>query len=84
MPMPLDVEVTYKDGSKETYYIPLRIMRGEKANESDQKRTVLADWPWTHPDYEFEIKGKEVSAIKIDPSFRMADVDRNNNEYSKE
>lgn len=79
MPMPLDVEVTFSDGSKQLYYIPLRIMRGEKANESDLERTVLPDWPWTHPTYSFKTE-KEIKSVVIDPSGRMADIERDNNE----
>ncbi|MEL7148633.1 MAG: M1 family peptidase, partial [Bacteroidota bacterium] len=82
MPMPLDIEVTFTDGTKEMYYIPLRIMRGEKANESDLSRKVLPDWPWTHPTYSFKTK-KTIQSIEIDPSKRMADVNRDNNTISK-
>ena len=53
MPMPIDVLVEYTDGSSEIFYIPLRIMRGEKPAENDLKRTILEDWPWTNPSYTF-------------------------------
>ena len=81
MPMPLDIEVEYVDGSHELFYIPLGIMRGEKKNETDKKRTILEDWSWTHPEYEFTVQGKEVKSITIDKTSRMADVDKNNNIY---
>lgn len=32
MPMPLDIMVTYVDGSKESFYAPLQMMRGIKEN----------------------------------------------------
>ncbi|GAA4846764.1 M1 family metallopeptidase [Algivirga pacifica] len=84
MPMPLDLQVTYTDGSKELFYIPLSIMRGEKAAENSQKRTVLNDWPWTHPTYTLEVtNGKQVEQVVIDPSGRMADIDQSNNTYQK-
>ncbi|MGB3467519.1 MAG: M1 family metallopeptidase [Cyclobacteriaceae bacterium] len=83
MPMPLDIEVTFEDGSKKLYYIPLVMMRGEKANESPMDRVVLNDWPWTHPEYTFTIEGKSVSSITIDKSSRMADVNKVNNVYNK-
>lgn len=82
MPMPLDIEVTFKDGSKVQYYIPLRIMRGEKPQEDKSlPREILADWPWTNPEYTFAIpqKANIIKLIEIDPSERMADVDRENN-----
>ncbi|MEZ2413691.1 M1 family metallopeptidase [Muriicola sp. E247] len=82
MPMPLDILVVYNDGTQETFYIPLRMMRGEKENPYGQvKRTVLEDWPWAYPDYRFELS-KPVSSIKavvIDPSQLMADIGVNNN-----
>ena len=81
MPMPLDVTVTYTNGQKEVFYIPLRMMRGEKPAEGGIKRTVLADWPWTHPSYTFLIPSEkaEISSVEIDTSERMADLDRTDN-----
>ncbi|MEH0154955.1 M1 family metallopeptidase [Limibacter armeniacum] len=82
MPMPIDLLVEYEDGSSEMFYIPLQIMRGEKANEDESiNRTVKEDWPWTHPHYTIEVKGKAVKSATIDPSGRMADVDQENNTY---
>ncbi|HQY17764.1 MAG TPA: M1 family metallopeptidase, partial [Ferruginibacter sp.] len=34
MPMPVDIEVTYKDGSKEMHNVPLNLMYGAKKNEN--------------------------------------------------
>ena len=86
MPMPVDVVVTYTDSTQEYYYLPLRIMRGEK-NETytAAERIVLEDWPWTHPTYDFTLpKGiKEIQSVVIDPSYRMADVNRKDNYYPK-
>ena len=87
MPMPVDVVVTTKKGEQLYYTIPLRIMRGEKTMDSKQKYEVAPkDWAWTHADYELfiPIKGKKIEKIEIDPSFRMADLDRTNNTYVKE
>ena len=86
MPMPIDIEVTYKNGKKEVFNIPLRIMRGNKpAPSTDIAYTVLPDWPWVNTTYEFEIpvKLKKITAIKIDPSGAMADIDLGNNSYTK-
>ena len=79
MPMPLDIEVEYTDGTSEWYNIPLRIMRGEKPLASNVK--ILNDWAWAYPTYSFSIN-KPKSAIKsitIDPKQLMADVDKTNN-----
>ena len=81
MPMPIDLYVTYEDGSQELFYIPLRMMWGEKPNPFNElKRTVLDDWPWTNPTYSFEINnGKKVKNMVIDATQRMADINPENN-----
>ncbi len=87
MPMPIDVLVVYNDGSKETFYAPLRMMRGEKENPYENiKRTVLQDWTWADPNYSFTIDRPldTIRAIQIDPSMLMADIDLNNNMWQPE
>jgi len=83
MPMPIDLYVTYDDGSQESFYIPLRMMRGEKENPYPaMKRSVLPDWPWAYPTYDVEItNGKTITNMKIDASQRMADINPENNTY---
>ncbi len=86
LPMPLDIKVVYKDGKEEWINIPLRIMRGEKIAEKDmEKFSVKADWPWTFPTYELilDCEDEDIESIEIDPSKRMADIDRSNNIYPK-
>ncbi|WP_291098045.1 MULTISPECIES: M1 family metallopeptidase [unclassified Flavobacterium] len=84
MPMPIDLTVEYVDGTMESFYIPLRMMSFEKGNPNlTVKRTVLSDWAWAYPTFEFSIS-KAKSAVKkitIDPSGLMADVKRENNVY---
>ena len=83
-PMPIDVLVEYMDGSKESFYIPLRMMHFEKDNPTPTiKRTILEDWTWANPNYFFEIpQGKSsIKKITLDPSGLMADVKRENNVY---
>ena len=83
MGMPIDLDVTYKDGTKEQFYIPLQMMRGEKPmNFKGLKRTLVKDWAWAYPTYSLEIdNGKEILAIEIDGSQTMADVNRENNVF---
>jgi hypothetical protein len=85
MPMPVDLFVTYEDGTQESYYIPLQMMRGEKPNPyPNLQRVVLTDWPWAFPEYIFEIdNGKKVKNITIDISKRMADIDPDNNTFEQ-
>ncbi len=82
MPMPLDILVVYKDGTRETFYAPLRMMRGEKDNPYPAlERTILPDWPWANPVYELSLARPltDIQAIALDPSQLMADVDAENN-----
>ena len=82
MPMPMDILVEYVDGSKEAYYVPLRMMSYEKENPTQEiKRTVLRDWAWAETNYVFEISKSKSSIKKItlDPSGWMADVKKDNN-----
>jgi len=81
MPMPIDVLITYKDGSKEWHYIPLNLMYGNKPTEDDITRIIHSEWKWTHPTYNFSIDKKliDIKSVEIDPSFRMADINRANN-----
>lgn len=85
MPMPIDLYVTYEDGTQELYYIPLRMMRNEKPNETSLKRTVLNDWAWAYPTYSFDIDTtKKIKSIEIDSSKLMADSQPDNNTYTAE
>jgi len=82
MPMPLDVLIQYKDGSKEMVYIPQYLQFGEKPVEDPGiPRTSFEPWRWTHPTYTFELNHRltDVTILDIDPGERMADVDRRNN-----
>jgi aminopeptidase N len=84
MPMPIDLEVEYTDGTKESFYIPLRMMSFLKDNPNPaMKRTVLSDWTWGNPNYEFTLSATKntIKKITIDPSGLMADVKRDNNVY---
>jgi hypothetical protein len=82
MPMPVDVVITYKDGTKEMVYLPLEIMRGEKKQEVNAPKLVISqDWPWTHPTHTISLKRPldTIKSVEIDPSKRMADVQGENN-----
>ena len=79
MPMPIDLEVTYTDGSKENFNIPLRMMRGNKPTSA----TVLEDWAWANPVYSFTVS-KNVKSVTIDKSKLMADVNDENNIFEVE
>ena len=85
MPMPIDLRITYRDGTSETVHIPLQIMRGAKPAEDPQaKYRVEADWAWVNPYYRLNLPARkaDILRVEIDPSMRMADINRANNALS--
>jgi hypothetical protein len=84
MPMPIDLTIEYNDGSKENFYIPLRMMSFVKENPTlEVKRTVLNDWTWGNPNFQFSIPSLKanIKKITIDPLNLMADVKKENNVF---
>ena len=85
MIMPIDLVVEKKDGSRVLYNIPLGIMRGRKeAEPGDMQWHEAKAWAWTNPTYSLTLPFslKEVVSISIDPSERMADIQRENNIFT--
>jgi aminopeptidase N len=82
MPMPIDLQLTFKDGTTAMHNIPLNLMYGAKKQEkSTTSYEVHEEWRWTHPTYVVTFKQRltSLSKAEIDPSKRMADVDQRNN-----
>ncbi len=79
MIMPIDLKVSYKNGTWELINIPLRIMRGDKPLEDNMK--VVEAWPWTNPDYDLElpIAVDQIVSLEIDPAKQLADINPDNN-----
>jgi hypothetical protein len=82
IPMPIDLLIQYNDGSQELIYIPQYLMFGLKpAEDQSIPRRIFEPWKFTDRNY-IILLDKPVNAIKtmeIDPSRRMADIDRKNN-----
>ena len=81
-PMPIDLVVSFKDGSKQSFYISMNELLGNKPSEKgNEGRIALEPWPWVNSSYSLIINKKEpeIESIEIDPSQRMADVNRKNN-----
>jgi hypothetical protein len=81
-PMPVDLYVTYKDGTREIYYVPLNETLGSKPIEDRTiPRNDLEAWPWVNPTYVVKVNRRtaEIASMEIDPTLRMADVERKNN-----
>ena len=54
LPMPVEVFVTYKDGTSELHYMPLDLMLGGKQQEGIVKQINHPEWKWANPTYTFE------------------------------
>ena len=79
MPMPLDVEVSFSDGTKDMYYIPTDLMHGNKKFNSNNVY-YMQPWTWASPEYDFVVQGnKKVVRVEIDPSKRLADYNQMDN-----
>lgn len=74
LPMPIDLKVTYRDGSEQMVHIPLNETVAAKPVAPSWQ--VAAVWDWVSPNYFLEINhpGKQVARIDIDPSGVLADV----------
>jgi aminopeptidase N len=81
MPMPIDLELRFKDSTTEIHYVPVNLMFGEKPAENPTSRTVHEEWLWTHPTYVVEFKRRltDLKEVEIDPTKRLADIERKNN-----
>lgn len=82
MPMPVELTITRRNGDSEIHYIPLTMMHGRKSWEGTDEEVIdQPEWPWTNPTYvlNLDIPIHEIESIEIDPSKRMADVNRENN-----
>ena len=79
MPMPLEILASFKDGSKQLYYIPIDLMFGSKKFNKDV--IVLDSWKWVSSEYSFFISEQEkiLVSLEIDPSKRLADINQDDN-----
>lgn len=84
MPIPLDIEIEFTDGSVEEHYIPIQIMWGERSLRDNE--IAHPAWPWTFPNYLFRVPlgGKEIARVTIDPRVFTVDEDRSNNVFPRE
>lgn len=81
MPMPIDLQITFKDSTTEMHYIPLDLTLGNKPAENSDTRFIHDEWNWTNPTYNvvFDRRIFDVRKVEIDPTRRMADIDPSNN-----
>ena len=68
--------VSHIDESFQDFYIPLKMMKGEKPTTA----TLEKDWAWSNQFYTFSTP-KEIKKVEIDSSGLMADINRGNNVF---
>lgn len=81
VPMPIDFSILKKDGSVVNYQIPLNMTRTWKTKDIYGDFQTLGYWPWTQKEYTFTIpySKSQISALGIDFSQRLADVNPTDN-----
>ena len=82
MPMPIDLQLSFTDGTSEMHHVPLNLQYGFKPSENaKQTREVHKSWLWTHPTYTLTFKRRltELKKAEIDPTKRMADMNARDN-----
>ena len=78
IPMPIEIVVSFEDGSSTTYYIPNDLLYGYKSFSDEVY--LMEPWNWVSKEYEFEVVGsKKITKVEIDPSKRIADVNQLDN-----
>ena len=81
VPMPIDFSVLTKDKKVVNYNIPLSLTRTWKSKDIYGPFKTLPYWAWTQQEYSFTIpySKSQLSAIGIDFSQRLADVNPEDN-----
>ena len=78
IPMPIEIVVSFEDGSSDMYYIPNDLLYGYKSFSDEVY--LMEPWNWVSKEYEFEVVGsKKITKVEIDPSKRIADVNQLDN-----
>lgn len=81
VPMPIDFSILTKDKKVINYNIPLSLTHTWKTADIYGPIQNLPYWPWTQQEYSFTIpySKDQISALGIDFSHRMADVNPEDN-----
>jgi hypothetical protein len=84
-PLPVDFKIEFSDGSDKFFSIPSDLMLNHK-NTDYFSFQVINLWKWLSDSYQFsfELGGKKIIKIEIDPSQRIADINRKNNIWISE
>jgi hypothetical protein len=81
VPMPIDFSILTKDKKIVNYQIPLNMTHIWKTKDIHGDFKTLNYWPWTQKEYTFTIpyNKSQISALGIDFSQRLADVNLTDN-----
>ncbi|MEI9942714.1 MAG: hypothetical protein WDN26_00690 [Chitinophagaceae bacterium] len=81
MSMPIDLKLTFRDSTSEMHYIPIDLIVWRKAGGRYTPRKIYPAWKWTNEKYiiESDKRLSDIIVAEIDPSQRLADVERQNN-----
>lgn len=84
-PMPVDLYVSYTNGTQEIYTIPLNMMHNTKKQEFSIPMKLLPYWKWTQKEYTFNLPFSmdKIKSMMIDATQRLSDVNYQNNIYPK-
>ncbi len=84
-PLPIDLKIKYSDGTEKFFSIPSDLMLNHK-KEDYFSFQVLTPWNCLKDSYLFsyELEGKKIQKIELDPSQRIADINRSNNIWNSE
>jgi len=76
--MPIDLRLTYEDGTQQWVNVPLNIMNGHKPVPDDW--IVAEPWSWTDPEYRLQVNAQQqIRRVALDPALRTPDANRLNN-----
>ncbi len=82
-PMPVEINLFFKDSSQERHYVPLNLMYWDKTEFGDSIPTVKYNAQlWTHRSMVIRTTRRliDLRQVLIDANDRMADIDRRNNQ----
>ena len=80
-PMPLDIIITTENGEQILYYVRESLMMEDKIHDIAHDRLIKGKpWDFTQPEYKIQLdQNIKVKSVQIDPSGRLADVNKENN-----
>lgn len=85
-PMPIDLSIEFKNGERTLHYIPTNLTFAAKTSDAAVAYPFITHQPWgfVYRTYVVAVPGNltNIVSIEIDPTGRMADINRKNNKLS--